>query len=133
VANLDQAAAGLPHSAGNVDGLVDELRATVNDAHQVINDIHAATQTASVDFVAAVQKLRATSDNLERASGNSMPSSRESRSAQRLRARRPAADRATAARQPRRGPGIRDLSRSLRDNPSQLIYQPAANGVVIPP
>jgi hypothetical protein len=28
---------------------------------------------------------------------------------------------------------IRDLSRSLRDNPSQLIYQPATNGVVIPP
>jgi phospholipid/cholesterol/gamma-HCH transport system substrate-binding protein len=28
---------------------------------------------------------------------------------------------------------IRDLSRSLRANPSQLLYQPALGGVAIPP
>src|ERR1700686_4173559 len=70
VANLDTAAAQLPRSAGNVDSLVDEMRSTVNDAQQVITEIHAATRTASVDFVAAVQQLRATSNNLDRATGS---------------------------------------------------------------
>src|SRR5208282_6284427 len=42
VANLDLAAAQLPRTAGNIDRLVDELRASVSDAHQVITELHAA-------------------------------------------------------------------------------------------
>jgi phospholipid/cholesterol/gamma-HCH transport system substrate-binding protein len=134
VANLDRAAAQLPHTAGNIDSLVDELRSTINDAHQVIGDIHVATQTASVDFVAAVQKLRATSDNLERATGSLDAFVAENRDLLSgfVRGGLPQIelllrDSRAAAQE------IRALSRSLRDNPSQLIYQPAANGVVIPP
>jgi phospholipid/cholesterol/gamma-HCH transport system substrate-binding protein len=134
VANLDKAAALLPHSAGNIDDLVDELRATINDAHQVITELHGATQTASVDFVAAVQKLRATSDNLERATGtlNAFVAENRDQLSGFVRGGLPQIelllrDSRAAAQE------IRDLSRSLRDNPSQLLYQPMANGVVIPP
>jgi phospholipid/cholesterol/gamma-HCH transport system substrate-binding protein len=134
VANLDQAAARLPHTSGHIDTLVDELRSTVNDAHRLITDLHAATQTASVDFVAAVQKLRATSDNLERASGSLDAFVAENRDQLSgfVRGGLPQIelllrDSRAAAQE------IRDLSRSLRDNPSQLLYQPAANGVTIPP
>jgi phospholipid/cholesterol/gamma-HCH transport system substrate-binding protein len=134
VANLDTAAAQLPRSAGNVDSLVDEMRSTVNDAQQVITDIHAATRTASVDFVAAVQQLRATSNNLDRATGSVDAFVAENRDQLSgfVRGGLPQIelllrDSRAAAQE------IRDLSRSLRDNPSQLIYQPAANGVVIPP
>jgi phospholipid/cholesterol/gamma-HCH transport system substrate-binding protein len=134
VANLDRAAAQLPHTAGNIDSLVDELRSTINDAHQVISDIHVATQTASVDFVAAVQKLRATSDNLERATGSldAFVAENSDLLSGFVRGGLPQIelllrDSRAAAQE------IRALSRSLRDNPSQLIYQPAANGVVIPP
>ena len=134
LANLDRAAVRLPRIAANADTLVDELRATVNDAHQVITELHAATKTASVDFLAAVQKLRATSDNLERASGNLdafVAENRDQISAF-VRGGLPQLelllrDSRAAAQE------IRDLSRSLRDNPSQLLYQPAANGVAIPP
>jgi phospholipid/cholesterol/gamma-HCH transport system substrate-binding protein len=133
-ANLDRAAAQLPHTAGNIDILVDELRSTISDAHQVITDLRGATQTASVDFVAAVQKLRATSDNLERATGtlNAFVAENRDQLSGFVRGGLPQIelllrDSRAAAQE------IRDLSRSLRDNPSQLIYQPAANGVMIPP
>lgn len=134
VANLDRASAQLPHTAANIDTLVDELRSTTHGAHRVVIDLHAVTQTAGVDFVAAVQKLRATSDNLERATGSLdafVAENREQLSGF-VRGGLPQIelllrDSRAAAQE------IRDLSRSLRDNPSQLLYQPAATGVVIPP
>jgi phospholipid/cholesterol/gamma-HCH transport system substrate-binding protein len=134
LANLDKVAAELPHSIGNVDGLVTDVRSTIGDAHREINDIHAATQSVSVDFVAAVQKLRATSDNLARATGSVDALVEDNRDEINsfVRAGLPQIelflrDSRAAAQE------IRDLSRSLRDNPSQLIYQPATNGVAIPP
>jgi phospholipid/cholesterol/gamma-HCH transport system substrate-binding protein len=134
VANLDRAAASLPHSAANIATLIDELRSSINDAHQVINEIHAATQSAGVDFVAAVQTLRTTGDNLERATGSLDAFVDENRDQLSgfLRGSLPQIelllrDSRAAAQE------VRDLSRSLRDNPSQLIYQPAVGGVVIPP
>jgi phospholipid/cholesterol/gamma-HCH transport system substrate-binding protein len=134
VANLDRAAASLPHSAANIATLIDELRSTINDAHQVINEIHVATQSAGVDFVAAVQTLRTTGDNLERATGSLDAFVDENRDQLSgfLRGSLPQIelllrDSRAAAQE------VRDLSRSLRDNPSQLIYQPAVGGVVIPP
>lgn len=134
VANFDRAAAQLPRTADNIDSLVDELRSTIDDAHRVISNVRSATQTASVDFVAAVQKLRSTSDNLERATGNLDAFVAENRDQVSgfVRGGLPQLDMllrdSRAAAQE-----IRDLSRSLRDNPSQLIYQPATNGVMIPP
>ena len=134
VANLDKAAAVLPHSTSNLDGLVTDLRSTVNDAHQVLTEIHVATRTASVDFVAAVQKLRATSDNLERATGNVDAFVTENRDQLSGFVRRGLPQFESLLHDSREAAQeIRDLSRSLRDNPSQLIYQPGASGVVIPP
>jgi phospholipid/cholesterol/gamma-HCH transport system substrate-binding protein len=134
VANLDKATAQLPHSAEQLDGLVADLRSTINDARQVISDVHVATGAASVDFVAAVQKLRATSDNLERATGNVdafVAENREQFSGF-VRDGLPQVDMLLHdSRQAAQE--IRDLSRSLRVNPSQLLYQPAAGGVAIPP
>jgi phospholipid/cholesterol/gamma-HCH transport system substrate-binding protein len=134
VANLDRAALQLPRTAGNIDHLVDELRASVRDADQVINELHAATRSASVDFVAAVQKLRATSDNLEHATANLDAFVAENRDQLSgfVRGGLPQIelllrDSRAAAQE------VRDLSRSLRENPSQLLYQPAAGGMVIPP
>jgi phospholipid/cholesterol/gamma-HCH transport system substrate-binding protein len=134
LANVDRATARLPHTAENLDSLVDELRATVNDAHRVITELHAATQSASVDFLAAVQQLRATSDNLQRASAtlDAFVSENREQISGFVRGGLPQLelllrDSRAAAQE------IRDLSRSLRDNPSQLLYQPAANGLAIPP
>jgi phospholipid/cholesterol/gamma-HCH transport system substrate-binding protein len=134
VANLDRATALLPHTAGSIDALVDALRASVDAAHRVVDQLGAATQSASVDFGAALQKLRATSDNLERASANLDAFVAENRDqiSGFVRGGLPQIelllrDSRAAAQQ------IRELSRSLRENPSQLLYQPPATGVAIPP
>lgn len=134
LANIDKVAAELPHSVANADGLVTDLRSAINDAHAEINDIHAATQSVSVDFIAAVQKLRATSDNLAHATANvdSLVDDNRDQLNGFVRSGLPQIelllrDSRAAAQE------IRDLSRSLRDNPSQLLYQPPSNGVVIPP
>ncbi|MFI4895015.1 MAG: MlaD family protein [Steroidobacterales bacterium] len=132
--NIDQAASGLPRSAHSLDALVDALRESTAAAQRVIDDLHGTTQTASVDLLAAVQKLRATSDNLASASGTLNAVANENRDQLRnfvseglpqfealLR------DSRAAAQQ------IGDLSRTLAENPSQLIYQPATAGVSIPP
>jgi phospholipid/cholesterol/gamma-HCH transport system substrate-binding protein len=134
VTNLDLATAGLPRTARNIDALVDTLHEDTDDAKRLINDLHASTQSASVDFLAAVQKLRATSDNLASASGTLTLFANENRD--RLnnfvseglpQFEALVRDGRAAAQQ------ISELSRSLRENPSRLIYQPPVSGVSIPP
>src|SRR5580693_80286 len=123
LANLDKVTAELPHSIANADGLVTDLRSTINDAHREINDIHAATQSVSVDFVAAVQKLRATSDNLAHVSGSVDAFLEENRDQLNAFVRGGLPQIELLLRDSRAAAQeIRDLSRSLRDNPSQLIY-----------
>ena len=132
--NIDQAAAGLPHSTRNLDALVDELRHTTASAQRLIDDLHGTTSTASVDFLAAVQRLRTTSDNLASTSSSLNAFAAENRAQltgfvseglPQLEAL--LRDSRAAVRQ------IDDLSRSLNENPSRLIYQPAVSGVTIPP
>ena len=134
IGNLDKATASLPQSAQDVQALIADLRSSIRQANLVIGDIHAATGTASADIVAAVQKLRNTSANLERATAQLNAFISENRDPLSgfvqqglpqiealLRDSRAAAQELGA------------LSRSLRDNPSRLIYQPAPSGVAIPP
>jgi phospholipid/cholesterol/gamma-HCH transport system substrate-binding protein len=132
--NLDQAVARLPASTRDLNQLLGDLRTTVASAQGLINDLHGTTRTGSVDFLAAVQKLRVTSDNLAATTSTLNAFAAENRAELSgfiavglpqfealLR------DTRTAAQQ------ITELSRNLNDNPSLLIYQPPAAGMVIPP
>jgi phospholipid/cholesterol/gamma-HCH transport system substrate-binding protein len=134
IGNIDQAAAGLPHSAHNLDALVDALRETTGSAQRLIDDLHGTANSASIDFLAAVQRLRATSDNLASTSSSLNAFAAENREQLSgfvsdgvpqleglLRDGRAAVQQIDA------------LSRTLNDNPSRLIYQPQASGVSIPP
>jgi len=132
--NIDQATLGLPRSAHNIDALVDELRQATASAQRLIDDLHGTANSASVDFLAAIQRLRTTSDNLastsdavnafalaNRAQLNGFVAEGLPQLEALLR------DSRAAVRQ------IDDLSRNLNEDPSRLIYQPAASGVTIPP
>ncbi|HEY3808769.1 MAG TPA: MlaD family protein [Steroidobacteraceae bacterium] len=134
IGNVDQAAAGLPRSTRNLDGLVDSLRDTTISARRLIDDLHGTTTTASVDFLAAVQGLRTTSDNLATTSSTLSAFASENRTQlssfvseglPQLQAL--LRDSRQAVRQ------IDQLSRTLNENPSRLIYQPQPSGVTIPP
>ena len=134
VGNLDQASAGFPRTARNIDSLVDALNEDSSDAKRLIDDLHTSTQTASVDFLATVQRLRTTSDNLASASGTLSAFAAENRDQLSFFVSEGlpqfeafVRDGRAAAQQ------ISELSRSLRENPSRLIYQPPTSCVAIPP
>ena len=134
VGNLDQASAGFPRTARNIDSLVDALNEDSSDAKRLIDDLHTSTQTASVDFLATVQRLRTTSDNLASASGTLSAFAAENRDQLSFFVSEGlpqfeafVRDGRAAAQQ------ISELSRSLRENPSRLIYQAPVTGVSIPP
>ncbi len=133
--NIDQAAARLPASTRDLNQLLGDLQ----HGHRLgprglIDELHGTTRTGSVDFLAAVQKLRTTSDNLAATTSTLNAFAAENRAELSgfvavglpqfealLR------DTRTAAQQ------ITELSRNLNENPSLLIYQPPAAGMVIPP
>jgi len=134
VVNLDTATAGLPQSARSVDSLLDTLRSATSDARQLISEIHGSTATASVDLLAAIQSLRKTSANLASASDtlDSFVGENRAQLSGFVREGLPQLeallrDSRAAAQQ------ISELSESLRENPSRLIYQQPVTGVSIPP
>jgi phospholipid/cholesterol/gamma-HCH transport system substrate-binding protein len=134
IGNIERASAGLPQSARNLDALLAQLRDTTTDARTVIGDLHAVTRTASVDFLASMQQLHVASDNLAAASSelNAFVGENRAQLSGFVREGLPQLqgllrDSREATQQ------IRDLSRSLNENPSRLVYQPRALGVLIPP
>ncbi|MGA2023471.1 MAG: MlaD family protein [Steroidobacteraceae bacterium] len=134
VVNLDTATAGLPQSARSVDSLLDTLRSATSDARALISEIHGSTATASVDLLAAIQSLRKTSANLATASDtiNAFLGENRTQLSGFMREGLPQLeallrDSRAAAEQ------ISELSESLRENPSRLIYQQPVTGVSIPP
>ncbi len=134
VANLDRAAAELPRAARQLDGLLGELRVSVSEANRVIRDLHAATQSAGTDFVAAVQQLRAASGNLERATGRLDAFVAENRQQLSGFVRDALPQVEDLLRESRAAAqDIDRLSRSLREDPSRLIYRPTPGGVEIAP
>ncbi len=132
--NLDQAASGLPRSAHNLDALVEALRASTASGQRLLDQLHDTTSTASVDFLAAMQRFRATSDNLAKASGTLNAVAAENREqvhgfvAEGLPQLEALLRDSRAAVQQ-----IGELSHALNEDPSRLLYQPATPGVTIPP
>lgn len=134
IGNLERATAGLPQSARNLDSLLGELRDTTTDARTVIGDLHAVTRSASVDFLASMKQLHATSDNLAGASAELDTFVGENRAQLSGFVRQGLPQLQGLLRDSREATQqLRDLSRSLKENPSRLIYQPPAVGVTIPP
>jgi phospholipid/cholesterol/gamma-HCH transport system substrate-binding protein len=133
-ANLDRASAALPQSTEQLSALVRDLRQAVADAHQVITDVHDVTSDVKQNARDTVAELRRASEHLASATAsldafmadNREPLTRFVRQGLPqleglLRDSRSAADE------------IRTLTRSLNDDPSRLIYRPAAAGIAIPP
>lgn len=132
--HLDQATAGLPQSARSLQQVLDSAHDTVVAMRQLVDNLRASSQSAGVEVVAAVQKLRVTSDHLASASARldefvahngDQVSGLVTDAVPQLEAL--LRDSRSAIAQ------INDLARSLRDSPSRLLYQPKPAGVTIPP
>ncbi|HWG76078.1 MAG TPA: MlaD family protein [Steroidobacteraceae bacterium] len=134
VRNLQQATTGMPQTMRAAAELVAQLHTAVQQANAILGTVRADAGPAGQNLVASTRQLRTASDNLARASGRLdvfMAQNGEQISGL-VRDGVPQLegllrDSRAAAQQ------IDGLARSLRDDPSRLLYQPARHGVTIPP
>jgi phospholipid/cholesterol/gamma-HCH transport system substrate-binding protein len=133
VNNVDRAADTLPGTARNIAMLVDELRSTAAEANRAVANVRAATDTAAPEFAAALARLHDTSDNLADASKRLDDFVEQNRGQLSGFVRDSLPQIQSLIRDSRAAAQeFRDLSRSLKQDPSRLIYQPPAGGVEIP-
>jgi phospholipid/cholesterol/gamma-HCH transport system substrate-binding protein len=133
ISNLDRAGANLPQATHEASQLIAELRAATAASRELIAKLNAATETAGPDLAAMAARLRASADHLASASEQLDGILSEDRGALHgfVQQSLPQIDALLrdsreAARE------LEQLSRSLRENPSQILYQPADAAVEIP-
>ncbi len=131
--NIDKASAGLPQTLRDVNTLVGELRGVTADLAASAHGARQIVDESGPEIVAALKRVHVVADNLANATDQIQKLVNDNR--QDLRAftrdglpelERLLRDGRAAAEE------IRGLSGSLRENPSQLIYQPRQVGVEIP-
>jgi phospholipid/cholesterol/gamma-HCH transport system substrate-binding protein len=133
VQNLERASSGLPATVDNAGQLIGELRDATRVARVAIHDVQQATSTAGPDFAAAMSRLRVTTDNLVAASSKLDTLIAENRANVNGFVQDGLPQLEALARDSRAAANeFKSLSRNLKENPSRLIYQPAAAGVEIP-
>ncbi len=133
VANLDRASAALPKAAQDAGELIAELRSATAASRELIAQLNKTTEAAGPDLVAAVARLRSSADHLASASEQLDGLLKEDSGAlsgfvQQSLPQIDALlrDSRDAARE------FQLLSKSLRENPAQLLYQPPNAAVEIP-
>jgi phospholipid/cholesterol/gamma-HCH transport system substrate-binding protein len=133
LANIEKASAGLPQTLNDVRSLLAELHEAAGDLSASAKGARRIVDTSAPEIVAAIQRVHVITDNLAKATNEVErligDNSQDVRSFTRdglpelerlLREGRAAADQ------------FRELSSALRENPSQLLYQPQQQGMVIP-
>lgn len=133
VANLERAGASLPQAGRDAAQLIAEMRNAAAESRAVIADVKAATATAAPDLSATLARLRVSAEHLATASeqldglladdGGAVHAFVQQSLPQVEVLVRDSRD---AARE------LQQLARSLRENPAQLLYQPANAAVEIP-
>ena len=132
MASLRDATAGLPDTSRNVTALIEELRGTVGEINGAATSLRGMVTETRPELRDAIQKIGVVADNLAEAS------QRIDRLAQRSETQighfaehglfemeRLVRETRSAARE------FRDLSRTLQENPSQILYEPPQSGVEI--
>ena len=134
ITSLRKATATLPKTSNDVAQLVAELRSTVTEIHGAAESLRGITEEARPEVRTALTRLSTAADNLAQASERIDRFSQKSEvqlghfTEQGLfELERLVRETRSAARE------FRDLSRSLQENPSQILYEPPLSGVEIQP
>jgi phospholipid/cholesterol/gamma-HCH transport system substrate-binding protein len=124
----------MPQTSKDVQQLVAELRATVAEIHGASESLRAMTDESRPEVKGALQRMNDVANNLAEASSRVDRFTKQSEvqlgnfSEQGLfELERLMRETRQAARE------FRDLSRSLQENPSQILYEPPESGVEIKP
>jgi phospholipid/cholesterol/gamma-HCH transport system substrate-binding protein len=132
--NLRKATAGLPETSRNVTLLVGEVRSTVAEIHGAAESLRGVADESRPEIRAAIEKIGVVADNLASASQRVDRITQDSEAQighfadhGLFELERLVRETRSAARE------FRDLSRSLQQNPSQILYEPPSSGVEIKP
>jgi phospholipid/cholesterol/gamma-HCH transport system substrate-binding protein len=133
VGNLDKASASLPRTLHDLNALIAELRGASAELASTAGIAHGILATVDPDVRAAAQRLRTIADNLASATSQLDQAIAENRQDIRAFTREGLPEIERFVREGRAAAhDIRELSNSLRENPTQLLYQPPLRGVEIP-
>ena len=131
--NVDKATNGLPQTLRDVNTLVGELRATTADLAASAKGARQIVDESGPEVIASLKRVHVVADNLANATEQVQKLVSDNRQDLRAFARdglpeleRLLRDGRAAAEE------IRQLSSSLRENPSQLLYQAPQAGMEIP-
>jgi phospholipid/cholesterol/gamma-HCH transport system substrate-binding protein len=134
LANIDKASATLPQTVKDVQSLLADLRAASGEIRSVAQSANDVVGKAGPELVTAMQRVRVVADNLSNASSQLDKLVADNRQDVRAFTREGLPELERFLREGRAAAReFRELSRSLREDPSQLIYQPPQQGVAIPP
>lgn len=133
MANIEQASGRLPGTMDEVEKLVVELRGTAREITATAASIRAVSDQAGPQVAAAVKEVHAIAANLASTSARLDRFLAENQRDLRAFTRDGLPELERLLRDGRAAAvEFRELSRSLRDDPSQLIYQPSYRGVEVP-
>lgn len=131
--NIDRASAGLPQTLREVNTLVTELRGATADLAASAKGARQIVDQAGPEVVSSLQRVHVVADNLANATDQIERLVGDNRQDLRSFTRDGLPELERLLREGRAAAEeIRGLSSSLRENPSQLLYQPRQVGVEIP-
>jgi phospholipid/cholesterol/gamma-HCH transport system substrate-binding protein len=134
LANIDKASVSLPQTTRDIQLLVADLRSASHQIRSVAENANGVVSTAGPELVTAMQRVRVVADNLSNASARLDKLVDDNRQDVRSFTREGLPELERFLREGRAAAReIRELSQSLREDPSQLLYQPPQQGVAIPP
>lgn len=131
--NIDQASIGLPRTLREVNALVIELRGAATDLSASAHGARQIVDQAGPELVSSLQRVHVVADNLVNATDQIEKLIGDNRQDLRAFTRDGLPELERLLREGRAAAEeIRELSSSLRENPSQLLYQSRQAGMEIP-
>lgn len=132
VQNLHAATERLPDTMSRADTLLADLDLATNDARKLIATLQHATGELAPEVTTLLSRLNSTAEHLEKASADISRFVAENRDTVSGIAQQGLPQLQRTLEEARNAAeSFRDLAKSLKDNPSQLIYQPAKGGVEV--
>jgi phospholipid/cholesterol/gamma-HCH transport system substrate-binding protein len=133
LANVEKAAADLPKTVRDANALVADLRGATAELSASAKATHGMLTGVSPQLTAAVERFHTVAENLAAATAKLDEAITENRSDVRTFVHTGLPEIERFLREGREAAQqIKELSASLRDNPSQVLYQPGSRGVEIP-
>jgi phospholipid/cholesterol/gamma-HCH transport system substrate-binding protein len=133
LSNIDKASSNLPQTLRDVSSLVVELHGAAADLSASAKGARQIVDQAGPEVVASLQRVHLVADNLANATDKIQKLVDDNRQDLRSFTRDGLPELERLLREGRSAAEeIRELSSSLRENPSQLLYQPKQVGMEIP-